>query len=224
MRIVFFGDSLTWGGYGGNFVDIIRNLRPDHEIINAGVGGDTVINLNKRLEDDVLAHEPDGVFVMVGGNDAISYSQPDTRSYYRRRHSAPDGIMTPDLFARTYRDLLTRLQAAHILCWVGLEPSEYNPEVVAAQQLFNTHAAQVAKSLNIDVIDFMAAFPPKGVKKRPPLSMDTIRLIGQREAEGWHDYERERQREGYSWSFDGLHLTPQTAQKMAQMIVEFIGL
>ena len=53
MKITFLGDSLTWGGYGGNFVEYVADQLPDHTIVNAGVGGDTVINLLRRL-DEVL--------------------------------------------------------------------------------------------------------------------------------------------------------------------------
>lgn len=225
MRIVFFGDSLTWGQYGGNFVDEVKRLLPDHEIINAGRGGDTVINLLQRLDDDVLAHHPDGVFVMVGGNDAIAYSQPLTRSYYRRRESGlPDGSTTLDLFTQTYRELLTRLQLAHIVTWMGLEPNEYNLETVAALKLFNAAAADIAQSMAVPVLDLMAAFPPENIHRRPELSLASIRLIGQRETEGWQDYEAERKREGYQFTFDGLHLTPEAAKKAGQLIVEFLDL
>src|SRR5689334_16774000 len=134
MRIVFLGDSLIWGGYGGNFVAEVARLLPEHTMINAGHGGNTVVNLQRRL-DDVLGHDdavgekPDGVFVMIGGNDAIAYSQPATRRYYRRVQKLPNGFITPDEFSRAYRDLLTGLQLAHVLAWVGLEPTEYSPEV-----------------------------------------------------------------------------------------------
>jgi lysophospholipase L1-like esterase len=84
MRIVFLGDSLTWGGYGGNFVDEVQKQMPEYEIINAGEGGETVINLLRRVEDVLTEHKPDAMFVMVGGNDATSYSQPKTRGYYRK--------------------------------------------------------------------------------------------------------------------------------------------
>lgn len=225
MRIVFFGDSLTWGQYGGNFVDEVQRLLPDHEFINAGRGGDTVANLLERLDDDVLAHNPDGVFVMIGGNDAIAYSQPLTRSYYRRRGGAlADGSMTVDAFAQNYRELLTRLQLAHVLTWVGLPPAEYNPDTVAAFHLFNEAAAEVARSMAVPVLDLMAAFPPGDVPERPPLSMETIRLIGQRESEGFSDYSGERQRGSYQHTFDGLHLTPETAKRAGQLIAEFLDL
>lgn len=223
MRIVFFGDSLTWGGYGGNFVDEVQRLLPDDEIINAGRGGDTVVNLLERLDEDVLAHNPDGVFILIGGNDAIACSQPETRNYYRRRGGAlPDGSMSVDLFAQSYRDLLTRLQLAHIMTWIGLVPNEYNPETVEAVRLFNATAADIAESMRVPVLDLMAAFPPDNVRERPALSLATIRLIGERGDSGWNDYDGEREREGFQHTFDGLHLTPDTAKRTAEMIVELI--
>ncbi len=224
MRLVFLGDSLTWGGYGGNFVAEVAKLMPQHEIINAGTGGDTVINLLNRLDEDVLAHKPDGVFVMVGGNDAISSCQPDTKHYYRRRKGAPEGIMTLDLFTQTYRELLTQIQVAHAQAWVGLPTMEYNPTTVAATREFNAAAAEVARALHIPVLDLMDKFPPGDIPDRPPLSMDYIRQIGQREQSGWDDYEAERQRGGYQYTFDGLHLTPDTARQLAQVIVDFLEL
>ena len=51
---------------------------------------------------------------MVGGNDAISYSQPKTRSYYRQEQEIPEGVVTPEQFETAYRELLTKLQLAHV--------------------------------------------------------------------------------------------------------------
>jgi lysophospholipase L1-like esterase len=223
VRLVFFGDSLTWGGYGGDYVAEVARLMPDDEIINAGRGGDTVVNLLRRVDDAVLGRKPDGVFVMVGGNDAISYSQPATRGYYRWTNGAPpDGRMSVDLFTRSYRDLLTHLMLAHVQVWVGLEPLEYSPTTVAAMREFNTHAAEIARSLGVPALDLMAAFAPAHIPERPPLSQETINLIGKRSSEGWSDYETERAAGGFTYSFDGIHLTPETAQRMAAMIVAFI--
>lgn len=224
MRLVFLGDSLTWGGYGGNFVAEVAKLLPQHEVINTGMGGDTVVNLLDRLDEDVLAHKPDGVFVMIGGNDAISSCQPDTKHYYRRRKGAPEGIMTLALFTQTYRELLTQIQLAHAQAWVGLPTMEYNPMTVAATREFNDATAEVARTLNIPVLDLMEKFPPGDVPDRPDLSMDYIRQIGQRETDGWDDYEAERQRQGFLYTFDGLHLTPNTAKQLAQVIVDFLEL
>ena len=98
MKIICFGDSLTEVGYGASYFPELVKLMPEHELINAGVGGDTTFNLLRRVDEDVLTHEPDAVFLMVGGNDAISYSQPKTRSYYRQAKEIPDGAVTPEMF------------------------------------------------------------------------------------------------------------------------------
>lgn len=222
MKLAFLGDSLTWGGYGGSYVNEIRKLLPGHEIINAGEGGDTVVNLLARL-DAVLAYEPDGVFILIGGNDAISHSQPGTRGYYRWKNAAPpDGHMTVEQFTTAYRELLTRLQLAHVQVWVGLPPVEYNPATVEAVRQFNDIARGIAHSFNIDVLDLMAHFPPDKLQDRPPLGQQHILTIRERGQSGWADYEAERDREGYTWSFDGLHLTPTTARQFARIIVDFL--
>jgi lysophospholipase L1-like esterase len=223
MKIVFLGDSLIWGQYGGNFVAEIAARKPEHTLINAGQVGNTILNLLQRL-DDVLALEPDGIFIAVGGNDAISYSQPATRPYYRQVQGVPNGIVTPDLFVRSYRDLLTRVQLAHVLAWVALEPAEYNPEVVTAVREFNGLAKATAESFSIPVLNLMTRLTPVHIPQRPPLTLNDINRIGQRIASGWADYEAERQREGYSFSFDGLHLTPETARHVAEWVIEFLRL
>jgi lysophospholipase L1-like esterase len=222
MKIVFLGDSLTWGGYGGSYFNELESLLPDHELINAGDGGNTIINLLNRLDEDVLSHEPDGVFVMVGGNDAISYSQPETRQYYRQVQKIPDGVVTPEQFSQAYRDLLTRLHLAHTLVWVGLPPAEYNPEVFETVGQYNGLAAEAARALNIPVLDLMDAFPPENVAERPPLGMPYILTIGSREKSGWNEYEKAQQEGGFSFTFDGLHFMPEAAKKAAELIAAFI--
>jgi lysophospholipase L1-like esterase len=226
MRLIFFGDSLTWGGYGGDFVAIIARRLPHHEIINAGVGGNTIVNLLRRVTTDVIDRQPDGVFVMIGGNDSIAYVQPATRPYYRKAQGLPEGFVPPDTFAQTYRELLTRLQLEHIQVWIGLAPAEYNPEVVRAKREYNAIAADVARSMNIPVLDFQEHFTPipVDIPDRPPLDLNYIDLIGRRGREKWSDYEGERQRHGYTYSFDGLHFTPETAQRAADLIIAFLEL
>lgn len=223
MKIVFLGDSLTWGGYGGNFVAEIARRLPDHTIINAGEGGDTVINLLERV-DKVLEQKPNGIFVMVGGNDAISYTQPETRRYYRRAKKIPDGIVMPEVFAQAYRNLLTRIQLDHVLVWVGLPPVEYNPEVVGAVRQYNQLASEAAKAFNIPVLDLMLRFVPEKIPNRPPLNQDTIKLIGERSKNGWSDFENTQKEGDFTFTFDGLHLLPEAALQIAEMICQFLDL
>lgn len=70
MKIIAFGDSLTsCGGPGGRYSDILQDRFPNHEFINAGVGGEAFPEGLLRLQEDVLAHTPDVVIVAFGAND-----------------------------------------------------------------------------------------------------------------------------------------------------------
>ncbi|MBE2183577.1 MAG: SGNH/GDSL hydrolase family protein [Anaerolineae bacterium] len=222
MKLICFGDSLTQGTYGGSYVDTLAHLMPEHTIINAGRNGDTIVNLLERL-DGVLAQSPDGIFLMVGGNDAISYAQPKVRSYYRKSKGIEEGFVSPEQFSAAYRDLLLRLQVAGVLVWVGLPPNEYNPTVVNTLRQYNTFAQESAQSLGIPVHNFMADFVPSQLPERPDLDIKTIILIGARESSGWHDYQKARAEGGYSFTFDGLHLMPEAAEQMARSLVPFLG-
>lgn len=222
MRIIFLGASMTEGVYGGNFVKTTMQLLPQHEIINMGVGGSTINKLVERI-DDVLEKQPDAVFIIAGGNDAIAYSQPETRPYYKSSQDLqPDGYLTPDAFGTQYRDLLTRFQLAHVQPLIGLSPTEYNPSLTAATQEFNEQAREAARAFNIPVLDLAAEFNPPSVPERPPLNLKTIFLIGDRTKSGWNDYEAEQQSGGYTFTFDGIHPTPAAAEKIGALIAEFI--
>jgi lysophospholipase L1-like esterase len=223
MKIVCLGDSLTWGQYGGSYVDALARLLPQHSWINAGVGGDTVINLLRRIENDVLPHQPDEILVMVGGNDAISNVYPATRPYYKSSKGIPDGIVTLAQFDTAYRDLLIQLQAHHVSCRVVLPPAEYSQALHEMLTRFNAQALQAAQSLNIPTLDLLTRFAPPSFPQRPPLGLDTIQLIGKRGREGWDDYEGERIRGGFTITFDGLHPTPEGAEIIAQHLAAFIA-
>lgn len=73
---VFLGDSITAGTASPvRFTDLvgegIRRRYPGStlKIINSGVPGDTTAGGLSRLDRDVLAHQPDAVFVGLGWND-----------------------------------------------------------------------------------------------------------------------------------------------------------
>jgi lysophospholipase L1-like esterase len=76
-RIVFLGDSITEAGERNpkGFVQLIRKeLKEKHpdlgiEVIGAGISGNKVPDLQKRLERDVLRKKPTVVVIYIGIND-----------------------------------------------------------------------------------------------------------------------------------------------------------
>jgi lysophospholipase L1-like esterase len=75
-KIVFLGDSITAGGVSPKgYVTLVKNHLADKkkdlgvEVIGAGVSGNKVPDLQRRLEKDVLAKKPTLVVIYIGIND-----------------------------------------------------------------------------------------------------------------------------------------------------------
>ena len=84
VSLVVFGDSLS-AGYGISQADtwvaeIARRWQrdyPEFTIVNASISGDTTQGGLNRLEDVVNQHQPDVVFIELGGNDGLRGFQID---------------------------------------------------------------------------------------------------------------------------------------------------
>jgi len=71
MKIAFFGDSLTEGIHGASYFEILKKKLPEHELLNFGKGGDTVISLYKRIQSLDMDSSFDMSFLWVGVNDIL---------------------------------------------------------------------------------------------------------------------------------------------------------
>jgi len=71
---VFVGDSLTQDGEGYSMLvpKMVKLRYPERNIkfINAGIGGNTSLDMRARFETDALKHKPGWVSITAGSNDA----------------------------------------------------------------------------------------------------------------------------------------------------------
>lgn len=110
QTVVFIGDSITDCGrrlearpFGAGFmrfaVDLITARHPQRKIkfVNRGISGDVSVGLRQRWDEDVIAHQPDWVSVMIGINDVhrsfLDYGMMD---------------VPPELYRTAYLDCLMR--------------------------------------------------------------------------------------------------------------------
>lgn len=113
-RIVFLGDSITQGGgRPKGYITLIKNKLQEKksdlgvEVVNAGISGNKVPDLQRRIERDVIEKKPTIVFIYIGINDVWHGENDPAR-----------GTM-PDKFESGLKEVIGKIQAAGaqvILC------------------------------------------------------------------------------------------------------------
>lgn len=161
-RVVFFGDSITQAGVNpGGYIDRLKKMLPadQFELMGAGIGGNKIYDLFLRMDDDVLAKQPDVVIVWVGVNDVW--------------HKASFGTGTdPDKFVKFYEAVIKKLQAANakvMLCTPAAigEKTDFSNQQDGDLNQYSQLIRDLAKRQNIPLIDLRKAFLDYNLKHNP---------------------------------------------------------
>ncbi|HEU4861483.1 MAG TPA: GDSL-type esterase/lipase family protein [Chitinophagaceae bacterium] len=156
-RVVFFGDSITQAGVnaGGYIMKIDSMCKGEgkadsYEFIGAGIGGNKVYDLYLRIENDVLAKDPDVVVIYTGVNDVW--------------HKSSSGTGTDaDKFEKFYQAIIDKLKAKNskiILCTpaaIGEKTDFSNPQDGDMNEYSNI-IRRIAKKNELRIVDLRKAF------------------------------------------------------------------
>jgi lysophospholipase L1-like esterase len=154
-RVVFLGDSLTQqGGHPTGYVTLFKNALAENDlsdvtVINAGISGHKVPDLQKRLSKDVLEHNPTHVVIYIGINDVW--------------HSLKGNGTKPELFEAGLKDLIARITATGarvILCTpsvIGEQAAGTNPLDEMLEQ-FSSVSRKVASETDASLLDLRKRF------------------------------------------------------------------
>lgn len=156
-KVVFFGDSITQAGVNpGGYITLMqemvkaKGLAEKYELIGEGIGGNKVYDLYLRHEDDVLAHNPDHVFIYVGVNDVW--------------HKASHGTGTDsDKFVKFYQALINKMKAQNIkitLCTPATigERTDHSNSQDGDLNYYSKLIRDLAQENNCDLIDLRKEF------------------------------------------------------------------
>jgi len=156
-KIVFFGDSITQAGVNkGGYIDRIQNfinqrsLQENYELAGAGIGGNKVYDLYLRMEEDVLAKDPQVVVIYVGINDV----------WHKTTHGTGTDI---DKYEKFYVAIIKKLQAKNIkvlLCTpsvIGEKKNNANPQDADLDK-YSAVIRKLATAYNCTLVDLRAAF------------------------------------------------------------------
>ncbi len=165
-RIVFFGDSITQAGVNPNgYIRVLdtmlrnKGVAEKYELIGAGIGGNKIYDLYLRMDDDVLAKNPDVVVVWVGVNDVW--------------HKASYGTGTDaDKFEKFYTAVVKKLLAKNIKVYlatpstIGEKTDNSNQQDGDLNQYSNI-IRRVATANNCGVIDLRKKFLEYNLANNP---------------------------------------------------------
>jgi isoamyl acetate esterase len=164
LKVVFFGDSITEAGVKtGGYVDKMKTMldkngiKDNYQLIGAGVSGNKVYDLFLRLEDDVLAQNPDVVVIWVGVNDVW--------------HKRTFGTGTDaDKFEKFYVALIRKLQNLNIKVIVATpaaigEKTDFTNELDGDLNKYSQILRDIAAKYDCPVADLRKEFLKYNLEK-----------------------------------------------------------
>jgi lysophospholipase L1-like esterase len=156
-HIVFFGDSITQagvqpGGYITVLGDMLKNkgLSDRYQLTGAGIGGNKVYDLYLRMEEDVLAKNPNTVVIWVGVNDVW--------------HKRSFGTGTDaDKFEKFYNAIIKKFKARQIrvlLCTPAAigEKTDFSNELDGDLNKYAAIIRTIAANNDCELIDLRKSF------------------------------------------------------------------
>ena len=151
------GENLPWVGLGQGYVSFVEAiLGASHpevplRVLNTGISGNRVTDLEGRWQEDVLDHKPDWLSIMIGINDvwrhfdaAINVEQVDAGKY-----------------ESVYRSLIERTQPSLdgliLMTPFFLEPNAQDP-MRAMMDNYGAITKKLAEEFGAVFVDTQAAF------------------------------------------------------------------
>jgi len=172
--IVFIGDSITdadrfepaYRPFGYGYVHFVayRLLAkyPESKInvINTGISGDTIRDLNYRWKKDCLSHKPDILSILIGINDV-----------FRQYTGRPDAAVLLDEYQLTYERLLSLVKEKYNCRLILMEPFMFcndktNPAYKSLLQYIN--AVRALAEEFVAVLVPLQELIDKKIKQVPP--------------------------------------------------------
>ena len=131
-------------------------------IINAGIGGETVVDLAARWEIDVMAWNPDYVTCMIGINDVGREFDEEHLPHRRTGY---------EKFMESYEQIISRTVKAvkkmYVFSCCYMEPDKNEP-LRALVEKYNAGAKALCEKYGAEYIDVMALFD-KGMEDNHPV-------------------------------------------------------
>ena len=167
-KILLIGDSITEG------FDT-ESLLPEFKIINKGISGNNSTDLLKRVRRDVISHNPDYIFVLIGTNDlAQGFTNEEIISNIEKiLKTIALGLINSTIFV------------------TSILPTRYNdPRPNDRIRALNSQLMDISEKLHVEYLELDRLFLDDAGDLRSDLTEDGLHL-NNKAYEIWADYLRD---------------------------------
>ena len=181
QKVVFFGDSITQAGAkpGGFIVKMKealeqKGMASQFDLMGAGISGNKIYDLYLRMDDDVLAQNPDVVVIWIGVNDVW--------------HKVTSGTGTDaDKFEKFYSAIINKLLDRHIrviLCTPAVigEKTDFTNQQDGDLNAYSQIVRNLAQKWHCGLVDLREIFHNYELRNNPGnkesgiLTLDKVHL------------------------------------------------
>jgi len=170
--IACIGDSLTHGNIGECWVEGLRNEYSGDTVLNEGINGDVVWQVQKRIEP-ILACKPNIVILMIGSNDVMASFNKKSGERYRRNNKLPE-VPTFESYQKLLPKLIDSLSASSKVAICTLPPIGENKDSIVNNHVnkFNKFIELTANNKNINLIPVSSLLWDDLSKRTYPVKSD----------------------------------------------------
>lgn len=236
MRVLISGDSITEGIGGYSYVDEIKNSHPKLQVVNLGLGGDTLTGIMKRTIMHLKENEDyDVIIISAGHNDIVlPYFSKQSLAHkfivyeLKRRGSVP----TPDVkdFEAIYDVSIQQIQsitdARIIITTLSCLNEELSAETNKTRVDYNKAISAVAQKNQILLADVGRVFDEKltGKQRRNYFMNNLINtfIIDHYTCRKNSKADALSTKRGFELTTDGVHLNSKGAQIYKECLCRLI--
>jgi len=227
MKIVFVGDSLTFGVPGSSYLAVMRERLPDHTLVNWGRVNDTVVSLHRRIVRSRVRERFDLAFLWVGVNDACRDIFWPFRLVNGLLGQRP--ARSVDQFRTCYRailDRLCRVSGRVIAVSPALRGEDtgswMNCEIDVLGHVIQDLASRDERVEYLDVRSiFVQALAGRRVSGYHARSAVRV-LLDAFTLRSWERIDRKAAERGLYFTLDGVHLNSTGAKMVAEAFIRAI--
>jgi lysophospholipase L1-like esterase len=226
LKILFLGDSITEGIPGVPYIPMIKEELSKSNLVNRGVGGDTVSSLYNRVKNMEDLSSFDHIVLFIGVNDV--FGKMNCTYKILKTLKKQKWAKSIDAFTKQYNGLVTHLRGENsniVIISPLVLGEELNNKWNTELKEINHKISNVAKQNKLPYLDVFSRFEEYLSDKKISNYLPTkIRVLynDSKDLTTCELVDKASIKRGLHLTLDGVHLNTMGASILSGMITEYL--